>query len=119
VSPSRDHLDYLRDIIDAAEKAEEFVRGLNASTFASDNKTVYAVVRALEIIGEAAKKIPVSVQLHYPDVPWRAIAGMRDKLTHDCFGVNTEVVSLTVQDDLPTLRSNLRAVVADLEHRDG
>src|SRR5437870_4576224 len=104
-------------MLDAADKAVEFASGLNASTFAADEKTVYAVVRALEIIGEAAKSIPTAVRRAYPAITWRAMAGMRDKLTHEYFGVNRQVVWRTVQDDLPGLRSKLRPIIVELEHR--
>ena len=73
--------------------------------FAGDAKTVFAVVRALEIIGEATKKLPQSVRDRYPKVPWREMAGIRDKLIHDYFGVNLAVVWKTVIEDLPGLRS--------------
>lgn len=114
MSRQREYLDYLRDMLDAAEKAAEFTRGLDASSFARDAKTVFSVIRALEIIGEAAKKVPRSVQQRYPDMAWRAMAGMRDKVMHDYFGVNLEVVWRTVQDDLPGLRASLQRIIADL-----
>jgi uncharacterized protein with HEPN domain len=64
---------------------------------------MYAVIRAFEIIGEAARKIPEDVQKANPGVPWREIAGMRNKLAHEYFGVNAEVVWRTVQEDLPVI----------------
>jgi uncharacterized protein with HEPN domain len=101
-------------MLDAADKAAEFASGLDAPAFARDTKSVYAVVRALEIIGEAAKGIPTSIRRRYPGLPWSDMAGMRDKLTHEYFGVSLEVVWRTVQDDLPNLRSRLRAIIAEL-----
>lgn len=88
---------------------------MDASAFAADAKTVYAVVRALEVIGEAAKKIPPTLRRCYPELPWRAMTGMRDKLTHEYFGVNLEVVWRTVREDLPSLRSRLAPIIAELE----
>ena len=118
MSAPRDQLDYLRDMLDAADKANEFVRGMDEAAFAADTKTVFAVVRALEIIGEAAKKIPPSVQRRFPHLAWRAMAGMRDKLTHDYFGVNLEVVWRTIQEDLPDLAESLRSAIAELSQID-
>ena len=69
--------------------------------FAQDQKTIYAVVRAFEIIGEAAKKVPPSVRKRHAKVPWKQMAGMRDKLIHEYFGVNHQVLWKTAQEDIP------------------
>jgi uncharacterized protein with HEPN domain len=71
--------------------------------FQTDTKTSFAVIRALEIIGEATKNIPESIREQYPEIPWKGFAGMRDKLIHAYFGVNLEVVWDTIQQDLPRL----------------
>ena len=78
----REIVDYLQDIIDAMDAAEEFIGGMGHDEFAADKKTVYAVVRSLEIIGEAVKNIPEDERKKYPGIPWRAMAGMRDKVIH-------------------------------------
>ena len=88
MKPERSYLDYLEDILDALEKIKEFTKGLDREQFCRDMKTAYAVIHALEIIGESVKRLPESVRTAHPGVPWRAMAGMRDKLIHDSFGVN-------------------------------
>ena len=84
----REYVDYLEDIQNAIEKAEQFTEGMDFERFSSDYKTIYAVIRALEIIGEASKKIPETVKGQNPGLPWREMAGIRDILIHEYFGVN-------------------------------
>jgi len=88
----RAYLDYLKDTLEAIEKALAFVEDMGYEEFRRDDKTVYAVIRALEIVGEATRKIPQDKKDKYTEIPWREIAGMRDKLIHDYFGVNLVVV---------------------------
>ena len=95
--------DYLRDMLENAEKALSFVDGMDYDDFETDDKAVYAVIRAFEIIGEAARQIPENIQNVNPEIPWREITGMRNKLTHEYFGVNTKVVWRTVHEDLPVM----------------
>ena len=105
--------DYLRDILDAIDKVAEFAPSDDFDSFAGDAKTTFAVVRALEIIGEAAKQIPDDVRQKYPTVPWREMTGMRDKLTHEYFGVNLEVVWKTIRRDLPSMKPLIAQMLAD------
>ena len=106
----RDYEDYLVDILDATEKIAAFISGMTESQFRADDKTQFAVVRGLEIIDEAAKKIPDTARAKYPQVPWREIAGMRDKLVHDYIGVNAQVVWKTAARDVPEIAELLRAI---------
>lgn len=107
----RDFLDYLNDILDAVEKIERFTAGMNFNQFAHDEKTVFAVVRALEIVGEATKNIPLSVRRRYVKVPWKKMAGMRDKVIHEYFGVDLKVVWKTVRQDAPDLKPLIARVI--------
>jgi len=107
----REYDDYLHDMLENADKALSFVQGLDYDTFCKDDKAIYAVIRAFEIMGEASRQIPEDVRKANPEVPWREIAGMRNKLAHEYFGVNTEVVWRTVQEDLPVIIPALRKLL--------
>ena len=108
------YIDYLKDTLEAIEKARQFIEGMGYDEFSRDDKTVYAVIRALVIVGESTKKIPQEVKDHYQEIPWREIAGMRDKLVHDYFGVNQVVVWKAVSEDLPGIEPLLRRMLADV-----
>jgi uncharacterized protein with HEPN domain len=115
----RSTLDYLDDILDAAGKIETFTRGMSYEEFSGDDKTVYAVTRALEVIGEATKCIPRQVRERYPSLPWSEMAGMRDKLIHAYFGINRAIIWRTVRDDIPPLRPAVQRLLDDLAVEEG
>lgn len=85
------------------QKAQRFVKNLSYQEFTQDDKTVFAVIRALEIIGEATKNIPNDVRIENPEIPWEDMAGMRDILIHDYFGVDVETVWMTVTEKIPEI----------------
>jgi uncharacterized protein with HEPN domain len=101
---------YLQDILDAIKKINEFMGKLSFVEFIKDEKTQYAVIRALEIIGEASKKIDQELKENYKEIPWREMSGLRDKLIYDYFGVNTEVIWKTVTEDIPILNKKLKEI---------
>ncbi|MDK2916503.1 MAG: hypothetical protein PWR25_1060 [Euryarchaeota archaeon] len=115
----RSTLDYLDDILDAVDKIEIFTRGMSYEEFLEDDKTVYAVTRALEVIGEAAKCIPRQVRENYPEYPWSEMAGMRDKLIHAYFGINRAIIWRTIRDDVPPLKSAMQSLLNDLAPEEG
>jgi uncharacterized protein with HEPN domain len=88
----REYVDYLRDILENAERALDFVHGMEFEEFFEDEKSTYVVIRTLEVIGEAARHVPDEVRDANPEIQWREITAMRNKLMHEYFGVNMKVV---------------------------
>jgi len=109
----RDTRDFLKDILRAIEDAEEITTGIDFQTFASNKEKLYSTIHCLEIIGEAVKNLPYEIKAEYTQIPWKKIAGMRDKLIHGYFSVDTERVWLTVKRDLPPLKETVRAILRE------
>ena len=106
--------DYLNDIIDSIDDINEFVTGMNFEAFANDKKTVNAVIRSLEVIGEAVNKLPQHIRDQYSESPWEEMVGMRNRLVHEYFGVDLNIVWQTIEEDLPSLKRNVRKMYSDL-----
>ncbi|WMW21892.1 DUF86 domain-containing protein [Methanolobus mangrovi] len=96
------------------DAAEDFVSDCSFDDFIEDTKTQYAVIRALEIIGEAANNVPDDIRQKYPAVPWKDLAGIRDKLIHAYFGVNIEVVWLSVKEGIPEAKPVIEDLLREL-----
>jgi uncharacterized protein with HEPN domain len=105
---------YIKDIIEYMERAEEYVKTLDFNQFTEDKKTYDAVIRCIEVIGEAAKNVPNEIRNRYPAIPWRDMAGMRDKIIHSYFTVDLEAVWLVVTEEIPRLKPLLLKILDDL-----
>ena len=115
----REYGDYIQDITDSIKETEEFTKELSFDDFKQDKKTVNAVIRSLEIMGEAAKKIPDDLRRKYSKIPWKEMAGIRDKLIHEYHGVDLEIIWKVVKEELPPVRPNILKLLKEFEHKRG
>jgi uncharacterized protein with HEPN domain len=101
---------YLDDIWDCITAIEEYSRSVEKDAFLADRKLQDAILRRLEVMGEAVKHLPDEFRERYPDVPWKRLAGLRDILIHEYFGVKMLRVWYMVQTDLPALKRAVQAI---------
>jgi uncharacterized protein with HEPN domain len=104
---------YLADIETALGKIEQYTNGLSFEQFASNGQVIDAVVRNFEIIGEAVRNIPKETTMAHSDIPWEKMIGMRNKVIHEYFGIDEEILWKTVKEDLPVFKGKIAKVVAD------
>lgn len=109
---------YLEDIAQACEKVRVYTKDMNFSEFVRDEKTKDAVLRNLEVIGEAVKNLPDDFKEVHKEIKWKGPAGMRDKLIHEYFGVSPEIVWETLKNDIPQLELQIKNILKALEVRE-
>ena len=107
--------DYLADLHEAVRRIVAYTAELSYEQFLSDLKTQDAVIRNLQVMGEAAKKLSPTVKRAHPYVPWKQMAGMRDRIVHEYFGVNYDIVWTVARDELPSLLPQIVAILGSEE----
>ena len=106
---------YVEDILEAIERIDEYLDGLTFSQFVKNRQTVDAVIRNFAVIGEAAKHVPASVKREHPEIRWKKMAGMRDKVIHEYFGVDVKILWETSKIDLPASKPLLEKLLRSIE----
>ncbi|MDX2136089.1 MAG: DUF86 domain-containing protein [Saprospiraceae bacterium] len=107
----RDEKTFLADILNAIESINRYIEGMDFNDFSKDDKTLNAVLRQLEVIGEATKRVSDETKNAHPDLPWRAAAGMRDRLIHGYFEIEVEIVWDTVLLSLPSYKTKIEEIL--------
>lgn len=110
----REFRDFIVDIAHCSRKAQEFIKGISVEDFCKDEKTLFAVMKAIEIIGEASKMIPSEIKYKHPEIPWKEMAGMRDKIVHQYFGINPDILFDVVENHLPILDKSMINLIKEL-----
>lgn len=106
---------YLEDIQDSIRKIEKYTRGLDFEKFSRDEEKIDAVVRNLSIIGEAVRNIPKDMKAKNPEVAWNEIKGMRNKVVHEYFGIDEEILWKTIQNDLPIFKKQIAKLLKSVK----
>ena len=111
----RNATDSLQDILDAIAAVERFTANVSFDEFAQNDEKIFAIEKAIEIMGEAVKNVPDSLRKSYPVIPWKNIAGMRDKLAHQYWQIDVEVIWKTVKNDLPIVKKMILKILTELQ----
>ncbi len=106
----KDFYIFIEHILDSIEKIEEFTRNVSQSEFNRNIQLQDAIVRRIEIIGEAARNLPKNFTRKYPDIPWKEIIGTRDKIIHHYFGINLDIIWDIIKRNIPDLKRKLKEV---------
>mgnify|MGYP001328459065 CR=1 FL=1 len=111
----RDYRLFIKDIMEAIEDIEVFIGDMNSKNFYADKKTRSAVVWKLEVIGEGTKNIPASIRSKYKELPWKDMAGMRDKISHFYFGIDYKIVWEVIRKKLPIIKPVIKKMLKDFK----
>jgi uncharacterized protein with HEPN domain len=111
----RSFVEFLQDILDAIADIESFTTGVDFQSFQENREKTFAVVKLLEIVGEAVKKIPNEQRVNYSEIPWKSVAGMKDILVHEYWQIDPEVVWATIQESLPPLKVAIQQMLSQEE----
>jgi uncharacterized protein with HEPN domain len=106
----RDWKLFVEDILESVEKIEEYVKDMTLDDFKQDRKTTDAVVRNFEIIGEASRYIPDDIKIKFQNVDWKAIAGLRNRIAHEYFGISLAIVWEIIKGELPILKEQMKEI---------
>src|SRR3989344_9668554 len=106
---------YLKDILEAIEAIEKFIKDKDFENFRKNDMISSAVIRKLEIIGEASKNIPDDIRKKYPDMPWKDMTGMRDRLIHFYFSIKYDIIWNTVKNDISRVKLLIKRILKDME----
>ncbi|MFH1776192.1 MAG: DUF86 domain-containing protein [Candidatus Omnitrophota bacterium] len=106
----KEALVFIEHILENIEEIERFSKGISKKVLFTDKQKQYAIIRAIEIIGEAVKNLPKEFTKKYPEVLWREIVGTRDKLIHHYFGVDLEMILKIIKKDLPKLKKQIKKI---------
>ncbi len=104
-------ISFVMDMLEAIEKIENYIENLNYEEFSFDEKTKDAVVRNLEVLGEAANKVPKDIQEKYKEIPWSQIIGLRHRLIHGYFAIDYKIVWFIITEQLPELKEKIKEIL--------